>query len=301
MSKKDGQSTDMAKRGISLVGIKDKETVERIRKDYPDCYFELSYMSTPESLQELLPIIKGRVASIHLLAPVREYFPNLAAESAYEWSEREILKDAELALQCGAENLVLHPGYLVNGLVYSTYAKRLPQIQNAGLEKYMLLPEESVCSTEYITSELYQKAFDLLLENSLKLTEKIRALGLHLCLENLNPRAGYMILHPDEAIKLAAAGLDLCVDIGHLQVNAALFGFDVLTETKRLLDTGHVKTMHLHSNQSVYGTFKDSHRSLDRHMPYWQEVLDHAEAKGANQILEVLEEPLHNIGLLFQR
>lgn len=291
----------MAKKGISLVGIKDRETVERIRRDYPDCYFELSYMSTPESLQELLPIIKGRVASIHLLAPVREYFPNLASRSAYAWSEIEILKDAELALQCGAENLVLHPGYLVDALVYSTYAKRLPQIQNAGLEKYMLIPEESVCSPEYIASDLYKKAFDLLLENSLKLTEKVRAMGLHLCLENLNPRAGYMILHPDEVITLAKNGLDLCVDIGHLQVNAALFGFDVLTETKRLLDTGHVKTMHLHSNQSVYGVFKDSHHSLDRHMPYWKEIVTYAEEKGANQILEVLEEPERNVGLLFSR
>ena len=289
----------MAKKGISLVGIKDRETVERLRRDYPDCYFELSYMSTPQSLEETLPIIKGRVASIHLLAPVREYFPNLASDSAYAWSEKEILKDAELALETGAENLVLHPGYLVDGPVYSDYAKRLPQIQGAGLEEYMLIPEESVCSVEYTKSPIYRKYWDTLLENAVRLSSKINSMGLHLCLENLNPRAGYMILHPDECIALAQCGMDLCVDIGHLQVNAALYGFDVLQETKRILDTGRVRTMHLHSNQSVYGTFKDSHRSLDKYMPYWKEIVDYASEKESNLILEVLEEPERNVGLLF--
>ena len=58
----------MNKKGISLVGVKSIKEVEEIRERFPDAWFELSYMSTPESLKETLPLIKGRVASIHLLA-----------------------------------------------------------------------------------------------------------------------------------------------------------------------------------------------------------------------------------------
>ena len=76
----------MNKKGISLVGVKSIKEVEEIRERFPDAWFELSYMSTPESLKETLPLIKGRVASIHLLAPVRPYFPNLASDNSYQWS-----------------------------------------------------------------------------------------------------------------------------------------------------------------------------------------------------------------------
>lgn len=289
----------MTRKGISLVGIKNDSTVEEICSSYPDCWFELSYMSTPESLERILPIVKGRVASIHMLAPVREFFPNLSSQKSYEWSEREILKDAEFALSIGAENLVLHPGYVIDGLVHREYSKRLSQLKGLGLEKYMLVPEESVCSPEYIRSDLYKNAFSVMVENAIRLTGKIRAMGLHLCLENLNPRVGYLFLHPDEAIALASEGLELCIDIGHLQVNSAVFGFDVLSETKRILDTEKVRTMHLHSNESEHGIYKDSHKSLDKFMPYYREILSYAENKGSNLILEVLEEPSRNVGLLF--
>ena len=143
----------MNKKGISLVGIKDIDTIKRIRKSYPDCYFELSYLSTPSSLKEILPIVKDRVASIHLLAPVKDYFPNLASFSSYEWSEKAILENAKLAKEIGAENLVLHPGYLVDGLVSRDYQTRLTQLKNLNMEEYMLQKEESVAAPSYIKSE----------------------------------------------------------------------------------------------------------------------------------------------------
>ncbi len=289
----------MIRKGISLVGIKDIADVMAIRSAYPDCWFEISYLSTPESLKEILPVVSGRVASIHMLAPVREFFPNLSSDKSYAWSEREILKDAGFALSIGAENLVLHPGYLVDGLVYRDYSRRLKQLHELDMDGLMLVPEESVCSPSYIESSIYRNAFDSMVSNAQRLSRRIRELGLHLCLENLNPRAGYLFLHPDEAVALASEGLELCIDVGHLQVNSAVFGFDVLSETKRILDTGHVRTMHLHSNGSKPGFYKDSHESLDKFMPFYKEILKYGQEKGANLILETLEEPLHNISLLF--
>lgn len=289
----------MNKRGISLVGIKDIDTIKRIRKNYPDCYFELSYLSTPSSLKEILPIVKDRVASIHLLAPVKEYFPNLASAASYEWSEKAILENAELAIEIKAENLVLHPGYLVNGLVSRDYQTRLKQLKELDMEKYMLQKEESVASPSYIQSKEYKKAFSIMVENALVLNEKIKALGLNLTLENLNPRVGYINLHPDESMYLASLGLDLCIDVGHLFINSVVFGFDFLSQTKRLLDTGRVKTMHLHSNPSREGYYKDSHLSFDKYMPYYKEIISYASSKGANLILETIEEAERNVSLLF--
>ena len=289
----------MNKKGISLVGIPEIGIVEEIRERYPDCWFELSYMSTEESLKEVLPIIKGRVSSIHLLAPRREFFPNLASEKSYAWSEREILLDAEEAVRLGAENLVLHPGYLVDGLVYSDYGRRLPQIKELHIDEYLINREESVCSSEYINAPFYKERYNVMKENALVLSEKVSAMGVNLCLENLNPRGGYMILHPDECIDLASSGLFLCLDIGHLQVNSTVFGFNLLSETKRILDTHAVRSMHLHSNESRPGIYKDSHRSLDRYLPNWKEIISYAEEKGSNLVLEVLEKPIENVGLLF--
>lgn len=289
----------MTKKGISLVGIKDIREVAKIREIYPDAWFELSYMSTEESLKETLPFIKGRVASIHLLAPVRPYFPNLASDNSYSWSLNEILKDAEAALKLGAENLVLHPGYLVDGLVSRDYKTRLVQLKELNMEEYMVSKEESVASSSYIDSPLYKSAFQKMAENALEVTEKVRAMGLNLALENLNPRTGYMVLHPDEMIYLATLGLDLCVDVGHLQVNSAIFGFDVLSETKRILDTGRVKTMHLHSNPSHIGVYKDSHNSLNKFLPNYEKILEYGEKKGSNLILETLEDTMGNLSLLF--
>lgn len=289
----------MNKKGISLVGIKDIDTIKRIRESYHDCYFELSYLSTPSELKEILPIVKDRVASIHLLAPVKDYFPNLASFSSYEWSEKAILENAELAIEIGAENLVLHPGYLVDGLVSRDYQTRLTQLKNLNMEEYMLQKEESVAAPSYIKSEKYKKAFKIMVENALKLNKKINNLGLNLTLENLNPRVGYMNLLPEESIYLASLGLDLCIDVGHLFINSIIFGFDCLSQTKLLLDTGRVKTMHLHSNPSHVGYYKDSHLSFDKYMPYYKEIISYASSKGANLILESIEEPERNVGLLF--
>ncbi len=290
----------MNKKGISLVGIKDIETVKTIRERYPECWFELSYSSSEEELKEVLPLIEGRVASIHLLSPRREYFPNLASTRAYEWSEREIFKDAELALRIGAENLILHPGYLIDGLVYSDNDKRLEQIKKLDLRSYLIDKDNGICSHGYIESKEYCDKFKIMEENAMRLQAKISAMGLNLILENLNSREGYMVLSPDECIRLAEDGFELCLDIGHLEVNSYVFGFDLQQEAKRILDTGKVRSMHLHSNESRIGYYVDSHKSLYKYIPYWKELLQYASKKGSNLILEVKEEILANVDLLFR-
>ena len=290
----------MSKKGISLVGIKDIDTVRLIRERYPDCYFELSYASTEKDLEEVLPLIKGRVASIHSLSPRRIFFPNLASNSSYEISECEILKDAELALSVGADNLILHPGYLVDGVVSSEYKTRLEQIKALKLDEYLIDKESEICSPKYVESTLYKDRFKILCDNALRLNEKVSAMGLNLCLENLNPRAGYMLLTPDECLYLASLGLNLCLDIGHLQINSIIFGFDLLKEAKRILDSGRVKSMHLHSNESREGVYIDSHKSLSKYLPFAHELCAYAESKSSNLILEVVEDVFENVTYLMK-
>ena len=156
-----------------------------------------------------------------------------------------------------------------------------------------------MASSLYIDSPIYKKAFQIMAENALKVTEQVRDMGLNLALENLNQRTGYMVLHPDEMIYLSTLGLDLCVDVGHLQVNSAVFGFDVLKETKRILDTGRVKTMHLHSNPMRIGVYKDSHNSFNKYLPDYEKILEYGEMKESNLILEILEDTMGNLSLLF--
>lgn len=285
----------MSKKGISLVGIKDADTIRLIREKYPDCYFELSYASTEKELEEVLPLIKGRVASIHSLSPRRSFFPNLASKNSYKISEAEVLKNAELALSIGAENLILHPGYLVDGVVSSEYKARLEQLKSLKLNNYLIDKENEICSPEYIESTLYKDRFKLLAENAVRLNEKVKSMGLNLCLENLNPRAGYMLLTPGECLELASLGLDLCLDIGHLEINSIIFGFDLFAEAKRILDSGRVKSMHLHSNESKEGLYVDSHKSLYKYIPFWKELCTYAESKNSNLILEVVEDVYENV------
>ena len=91
----------------------------------------------------------------------------------------------------------------------------------------------------------------------------------------------------------------MCVDVGHLKVNSAVFVFDVLKETKRILDTGRVKTMHLHSNPMRIGVYKDSHNSFNKYLPDYEKILEYGEMKESNLILETLEDTMGNLSLLF--
>ena len=287
-----------SRKGISLVGINDTNTLKSISSAYPDAVFELSYLSTEETLKQQMPFIKNRINSVHMLCPMREYFPNLADRPSYQWSYEQIVKDAIYAAEEGARTVVLHPGYLVHGLLSTDYEKRAAAMKNANLDMYTISPDSNVCKPDYIRSRQYIQAFEIMTENLLKVSRKTEEYAVKLAAENLNPRAGYILMHPHEIVQLARAGVYINLDIGHLQVCSALFGFDLYEETEKILDTGMVRSMHLHSNESCNGVYKDSHCSFDRFIDY-KKIIQLAENAGSDMILEVLEEPERNVSLLF--
>ena len=116
-----------------------------------------------------------------------------------------------------------------------------------------------------------------MVENTARLTKRFESEGVRLAIENLNPRAGYLLIHPDEMIEIANRKEHyLTLDIGHLYVSSALFDLDFLYEIRRVMETGRVVNVHLHSNASNKEKliFEDSHSSLvDESFPY-KEALD---------------------------
>lgn len=61
------------------------------------------------------------------------------------------------------------------------------------------------------------------------------------------------------------------------------------------LDIGH-----LHSNESCKGTYEDSHQSFDKYLDY-RRIIKMAQTTDTNMIIESVEEPLHNVSLLFEK
>lgn len=290
------------KKGISLVGLHDSKAIEDVIQAFPDVYFELSYSIDGTFLDEIQPLVKGRVASIHSLCPRRDFFPNFACndEHVLRWSENEMMKDIQTACRFGASIVVLHPGYIIPSLIPSETSERINLLKT--VRKFIAIEEGAVCRSDYIRTPEYQAAFDIMVPNLVRLSRIFSASGLRLAIENLNPRAGYMLLHPDEIIYLAeSTDLFFTLDIGHLWVSSELFGFDFIDAVKRIMATNRVLTTHLHSNPSDKrkSLFVDTHQSLDSFgMPY-AECLEIIKTKGANMILETKECPLHNLSILF--
>lgn len=290
------------RKGISLVGIKTTEEILRITEEFPSVSFELSYAMDSAFLEAAAPYIEGRTVSVHSLSPRREFFPNFASDdpSVIEWSEREMLCDAATAQRFGASVLVLHPGYLIPSLVPSDSTGRIKMME--AMKPFIGIEKGAICRQEYNKMKEYRAAFETMIPNLVRLSGKLAGMGLTLAVENLNPRAGYMLMLPCEIEELAErTPLHFTLDIGHLWMSAELFGFDFLDGVKRVLATGRVVTTHLHSNPSSKekGIFADTHQSLDRYCMPYREVLSAIERSGANMILETVEDAGHNLSLLF--
>ena len=284
--------------GLSLVGLKTIEELKTVAEDFPNCVFELSYYNTPEYIGRALPLIGGRIASVHSLTPRREYFPNLGCTDAWEWSKREILADGHYAASIGAQNIVLHPGYTIKGLVWTDTVKRMDQVQNCGLEKYAMPGFPKICTKDYLGCSRYVKSFDTMVENALVLTSLLSDMGVNLCLENLPPRPGYLLFTPTEMKILAKSGLKMCLDIGHMQVCAAAFGFDLTKAVCAVIETGAVKTMHMHSNPSREGLYTDSHEGPALYIRDLGRIVDCAKDHGVNMISEVVDNPYDSVAVL---
>ena len=294
----------MAIKGISLAAFKDEDEIRKAITLFPECRFELSYNLKEESLSGILPLLEGRIASVHSLCPRREYFPNFATDNGktLQWSERELLKDAEFSSGLGASIMVLHPGYLTDSLVPSDAEKRIHMMESE-FSRYVLPGTGSIARREYIHTPEYRKAFEKMVLNMERVSKKTRAMGVTLAMENLNPRSGYMLIHPDEMVEISRIeDIHFTVDIGHLWITTELYGIDFLSSLERILDTGKVVTTHLHSNitDGRRMIYEDSHQRLDRNSLPWKEALRMIESSNANMIIEAKEEPLYDLKLLFQ-
>ena len=291
-------------KGISLVGLESAAEAEALALRFPDISFELSYAMDSRFLDDALSACRGRIASIHSLCPRRDFFPNFASddEDAVSWSFSEVLADAVTAGRAGASIIVLHPGYMIPDLVPSDKDKRLAVMEGDALRPFIAIGNGSICREDYPSNPVYREAFERLIPRLEKLSGELRSRGITLAVENLNPRAGYMLVHPDEIAELAErTSLSFTLDIGHLLVSAERFSLDFLSSLDRILSTGRVVTTHLHSNPSDRhrGIFSDSHQSLDRFGMPWKEAIWMIEESGANMILETVEDPVHNLELLF--
>ena len=284
--------------GLSLVGVKTISELERIANTFPECSFELSYYSTPEFLENALPLLSGRIVSVHSLTPKREFFPNLGWQGAMSWSEREILFDAGFSADLGAKRLVLHPGYAIESLLYTDAKKRMKQVATCAFERFCLPGHPTIAGIEYLKSPDYKKAFDIMAENAKVVSAKVQSFGLSLCLENLPSRPGYLLIHPDEMVALAKEGLKMCLDIGHLQLSGAALGFDFVRQSLRVLESGGVETMHVHSNPSQKGLYEDTHENPLRYNNRLKKIVDCAKANGVELISEVTDDPYDSVAVL---
>lgn len=294
----------MIKRALSLVGIKSVGELEEIASSFPTLFFELSYAMTKEELDSVIPVIKNRISSLHALCPKREFFPNFGSikKDVIEYSFSSILKDAILAKKFGANIIVLHPGYASENLIPTDNKKRLSYFETNIYERYISYNKGSICNKEYFKSNLYRLAFEEMKKNTLKLSNKLKDEGITLALENLNPRAGYLLIMPEEMIDLASSGLNLTLDIGHLWVTSELFNLSFLDEIKRIMDTKKVVNVHLHSNPSskIKEIFSDTHESLDKFELPSKDALKILSRYEVNLTLETLEECKRNTLLLFE-
>ena len=293
----------MKEKGISLTAFSDIEEIRKAIQLFPECRFELSYNLTEEMLREVLPIVEGRIASIHSLCPRREYFPNFATEdqATLSWSRDELLEDAELASQLGASFMVLHPGYLIDSLVPSDSESRISMMERE-FSRYVLPGTKSIARRDYIHTPEYRKAFNTMKGNIDRISQEVKEYGVTLAIENLNPRSGYMLIHPDEIVELSRMdGIHFTIDIGHLWITTELYGIDFLSSLGRILATGKVVTTHFHSNitDGRKMTYEDSHHSIDRNNLPWKEAIHMIEETDANLIIEAKEEPIHNLEILF--
>ena len=286
--------------GLSLVSIKTAEELRRVANAFPECTFEVSYYNTPEFIEEVLPFIGGRIVSVHSLTPKREYFPNLGCPEALKWSREEILKDGHYAHSLGAQNIVLHPGYTIKGLVYTNTEKRMRQVETCGLEEFALPGFPKFCTEKYLHCERYLESFETMVRSALEISKTLKGLGINLCLENLPPRPGYLFFMPSEMKKLATLGLDMCLDIGHMQVCAAVFGFDLTASICQVIESGGVRTMHMHSNPSRKGCYTDSHESPELYNKDLGKIMDCATRHNVNLISEVTDGAYESVEVLMK-
>jgi sugar phosphate isomerase/epimerase len=265
--------------------------------------FELRYTMTEDFLDSVRPELRGRTLSVHAACPCSDFFPNLASNDAgvIERSNRDLERTLETAVEFGASFVIVHPGYATNQAMPINEALRQKLLDSAEFEPYIRFREGSICGPDYPDTPQYrvymERTFANLREFSMRCAER----GVGLAVENLNPRAGYLIQTPRDMIEtvrvLPSAGL--CLDIGHLWIADMVYGFGFLEGIREILATGRVLTAHLHSNHSANAgdgrvRHSDDHASLDAGNVPVREAVRLLSGFGVNLVIEAKNEALKN-------
>lgn len=288
---------------LSLVAMNDAgEVAEFISRAGEDARFELSYTMSAEFVDEIEPLVAGKVTSIHACCPATENFPNFASSDLLVVADsfRDMESTMETALRFGASIVVLHSGYATDEAMPSEYALRKILLARKEFTDDVRFADGSICGPEYNTTARYLRFAERTKENLALLAAIYEKKGVRLAVENLNPRVGYLFHTPDEMVSLAAVhpNLGLCLDVGHLYISSFVYGFDYLDGIRKIAATGKVITCHLHSNTSGPGRFRDDHQSVDKNGFPLAGALEILSGTGTQLVLELLEEPLRNYELL---
>ncbi len=294
----------MQKSVISLVGFQSIPSIEQYLKDFPDMHVELSYKMNRQFLDEVAPLVSGRVASVHACCPQEPLFPNFGSHDTevLKTSYTSIEESFRTASRFQADIVVLHPGYATDFSIPSENQKRKQLLDNPSFRPYIFKEEGSICSPSYPHSDVYRSHSDQASKELPKVAILGKKYGVRLAVENLNPRVGYLFQTPEEMVSLTKENADLflCLDVGHLWISSCLYGFDYFAGLKAILDTQRVINCHLHANSSNIAsqTYVDSHHSLDRYGFPYEKVVSILLETEANLVLETVEDPGRNTQLL---
>lgn len=264
--------------------------------------FELSYTMSPAFLDEVEPLIAGRMPSLHACCPATRNFPNFASADPSVVAESFSDMEATLltARRFRAGIAVLHAGYVTDSPMPASFRERKVLLDGPEFAEDIRHADGAICGPSYNRTDKYRRYATRTMENLVTLATRYAREGVKVAAENLNPRVGYLFHTPDEMVEIASLhpNLGICLDVGHLLISSFAYGFDYLEGLRTIVATGKVFTCHLHSNSSSPLRFRDDHHSIDRNNFPIGQVLEILAPSGANLVLELLEDPLRNHLLL---
>lgn len=292
--------------GLSLVGFTDLQAIKNHQEQFPSLQWELSYKMSEQFLDEVEPIIAGRVISVHASCPAEAIFPNFGSRDpvVLQRSFDAMRRTFETARRFGAQIVVLHPGYVTDLEIPASNTQREALLTDVSFSPYVAVTEGSICRSDYPQSDVYRQHFEQAKESLIRLAAMAKEAGVRLAAENLNPRVAYLGQTPQEMVDLAQVSEDLyvCLDVGHLWIASQVYDFPYLEAIKQILATKKVITSHIHANPSdgVAAIFSDSHDNIDAHSFDYRVVLKLLQKGKANIILETVHDPERNTTLLYE-
>jgi len=198
-----GRSVPRRLPAISLVGMRTgKEVADYLSQAGGEARFELSYKMSAAFLDEIEPLTKGKILSVHACCPSTEFFPNLGSgdPAVIEQSFRDMRTTLDTALRFGASVVVLHPGYVTDSAMSSDYRLRRALLSRPELKAEVRFAEGSICGPDYNHGENYLRFASRAEGHLAELAALYAERGVRLAAENLNPRVGYLFHSPEEMV-----------------------------------------------------------------------------------------------------